>query len=183
YDQALKYYQKAIELDENQPDAWVGIGVIMDIRGNSAEALQHVKRGINIDPTRGTYWFILGDIQLKLGMKLQAEESYRKVIEFEPENEEIWMYYSDILFEENRLEEAREFLQQAEKYHPGNARLTFQQCELELRSGNDRSALILAEIAISMDSEMAKKMTQDLTHFGLNAEIRRLIQRYTDNNE
>ena len=143
--------------------------------------MAYVKKGINLDPTRGTFWFILGDLQLKLGFSGQAEEAYNKVLEFEPENEEIWIFLSNLMLEQKRVSEAHQLMQECVKYHPGNPRLTFQACEIELHAGNDRSALLLAELAITMDPEMAGKMIKELSRFGMNADIRRLIERNKKN--
>jgi tetratricopeptide (TPR) repeat protein len=177
YPEALKYYEKSAELDEFLPDAWVGIGVVLDFLDRTKESLAYVKKGINLDPTRGTFWFILGDLQLKMGFQAEAEESYQKVIEFEPENDEIWIFLSNLLMQQNRNEEAVAIMHECMKYHTGNARLIFQSCEAELSAGNDRSAYVLAEVAISLDKEMAAKMLLELSRFGMNSVIRGLVER------
>jgi len=159
------------------PDAWIGIGVVLDFLDRTNESLAYIKKGINLDPTRGTFWFILGDLQLKLGFHAEGEESYRKVIEFEPENEEIWVFLSNLLMERGRSDEAVTLMQECMKYHTGNARLIFQSCEVELNAGHDRSAYVLAEVAIALDKEMAAKMLLELSRFGMNSNIRGLIER------
>ena len=180
YPEALKYYQKAAAIDEFLPDAWVGIGVVLDYLDRSNESLSYVKKGINLDPTRGTFWFILGDLQLKMGFYNEAEESYRKVLEFEPENEDIWIFMSNLLLDQKRVDEAKAIMQECFKYHPGHPRLTFQSCEVELHAGNTQEAIILAEIALAMEPSLGEKMIEELPRTAANAEIRALIERYRD---
>jgi tetratricopeptide (TPR) repeat protein len=159
-------------------DAWVGIGVVLDFMDQRTEALVHIKKGINIDPNRGTFWFILGDIQLKLGSFQEAEESYLKVIEFEPDNEDIWVFFTNLLLQLDRKEEAYNHIQESFKYHPGHARLTFQAAEIEMHRGNAQEACILAEIAMSVDPQMGIKILEELPRLCLQAEIKKLIDRY-----
>jgi tetratricopeptide (TPR) repeat protein len=115
-----------------------------------------------------------------MGFVQEAEESYLKVIEFEPDNEDIWIFLTNLLLLQGRTEESYNFIQESFKYHPGHTRLTFQASEIELHRGNVQEACILAEIALSVDPQMGIKILDELPRFGMQAEIKNLIDRYRD---
>ncbi|MBX7203376.1 MAG: tetratricopeptide repeat protein [Bacteroidia bacterium] len=175
HQQAMDYYQKAVELDEGIADAWAGIGVLMDYAGRSTEAMAYIRRAINLEPENGNLWVLLGDMQQRCGDYQAAEECFEKAITVSPELEEAWIYFSDFLMLQQRADDAFVVMTTCLQYHHENARLVYQSCEVMLRAGREAEAMLMCEFALDLDYKMHEKMLEELPSFGLNSEIRRLI--------
>jgi tetratricopeptide (TPR) repeat protein len=182
YTTALEYYEKAIKLDGELSDAWVGKAVAYDALGKTRDALGFVKVGLNLDPDRGTFWFILGDLQLKLDLYDEAEESYKKVLEIEPENVEIWVFLTNLLIDRGKKQEALDTIALSLKYHVAEPRLMLQRAEILMLNGNEKEALSIVQMAFALDSELFKNKSDELPTLSANAEIRQLITWYGTNN-
>ena len=51
---------------------------------------------------------------------------------------------------------------------------------MELHAGNTQEAILLAEIALAMEPSLGEKMLEELPRIAANADIRRLVERYRD---
>lgn len=50
HDDALSVYNQALKTDPNNLDAHIGMGVVLDLKGEYAEARQHLQKAINVAP-------------------------------------------------------------------------------------------------------------------------------------
>ncbi len=72
YTAAIKYYQKAIELDPKRDEAYYGLGVALGQVERFGESLDALNRAILMNPGKAGYYYARGRVYLLAG---QAEES------------------------------------------------------------------------------------------------------------
>ncbi|MGY8795185.1 MAG: tetratricopeptide repeat protein [Woeseiales bacterium] len=67
YVAAAKLYEKLIDLDPRNIDAYNNLGITLHYLGRSAEALEWLDAGINLDSTHQRIWLTLGFVHKDLG--------------------------------------------------------------------------------------------------------------------
>ena len=77
-DEALADFNKAIELNPRDPDAWNNRGLVYDRLGRQDEALFDFSRAIEIDDFYGKGYNNRGRIYIKLGRTAEADEDLKK---------------------------------------------------------------------------------------------------------
>jgi len=56
-DEAIKAYEKAIEINPNDSDAWYNKGVALDNLNKSDEAIKAYEKAIEINPNDSDAWY------------------------------------------------------------------------------------------------------------------------------
>jgi len=85
YQKAEKEFKKAIQISEDQPRAFTGLGVIRSIQGNYAEAERLLQRALEVDSTEVYAYRYLGDIYAKKREYLKALQEYQMALALNPE--------------------------------------------------------------------------------------------------
>jgi tetratricopeptide (TPR) repeat protein len=62
FNEAIKYYQTAIDLDPNRPWGYNAIGLALHYMGKPMEALKHIELGIKHNPYHQQIWLTKGFI-------------------------------------------------------------------------------------------------------------------------
>ena len=105
YEDSLKDYNKAIELDPNNPEAYHERGSVKDKMGNLKSILQDKKGSLNdyksalkdynkaieLDPNKDTYYFYRGSVKSELGDYPGAIKDYNRLIKAEPKNADYYL--------------------------------------------------------------------------------------------
>ena len=90
YEEAIKSYDKAIEIDPNHEAAWYNKGVALGELGKHEESIKCYDRAIEIDPNHEAAWYNKGWNLGRLGKHEEAIKSYDKATEIDPNDEEAW---------------------------------------------------------------------------------------------
>ncbi len=90
YKNAVKYFEKAIEIDPNNHKAFNNIGVTLVRLKRPIEALSYYEKALNIDAEFGNAWFNKGKALYTLDRKREALECFRRATQFSPENKSAW---------------------------------------------------------------------------------------------
>ena len=75
---ALADFNKAIEINPQDPDAWNNRGLIYNRQGKPGAALSDFSRAIELDDLYGKAYCNRGLVYLKLGRTAEAEEDLKK---------------------------------------------------------------------------------------------------------
>ena len=89
YDEAIRTYQKAIELDHGCGQSYSNLASIFMRQGRYAEAIPMLQKGIELLEAAGSQavlWNQLGEAYRKLDDYEHATVCYRKAAELDPEN-------------------------------------------------------------------------------------------------
>jgi tetratricopeptide (TPR) repeat protein len=76
--------RRAIEIDSNQKDAWVRLGMVQAYQNESAEAEKSFLRAVEIDPKDVFAWWQLGETRYNAENYDTARAAYEKTIEIDP---------------------------------------------------------------------------------------------------
>ncbi len=79
-------YQKRIEENEADAEAWFALGILRFIKQELPAAEQAFRTGLKFDPENGEMWNILGCILLEGQQIERGEKCYRQAINVDPEN-------------------------------------------------------------------------------------------------
>lgn len=113
YGMARTHYQRAIQLDVFNDEAYYCTGLTYACEEKWRQALRYYQRAIRIDYHREEYHAAIGETYHHLGQHDDADRHYREAIELASEESRYWLEYAGLLLETNRLEEALELLAEA----------------------------------------------------------------------
>jgi len=82
---ALPYFEKAVESDNNYAEAWAQAGFCREKLGRHADAIEASKKAVNLRPSAESY-FNIGLANYYLKQYRDAAESYRQSIKLDPYN-------------------------------------------------------------------------------------------------
>lgn len=115
-DLAREYYLRSIEMIPALAEAWVGLGIVLDMEDKHLDAIKHVEKAIDLDPSNAGYYHVLAGIYTKLLDTDKTEECLLISLELDPENEDALLDYYSLLKEQGRMVEIKELV---EKYPTG----------------------------------------------------------------
>ena len=88
FEDAIKYYKKAIELNPDDVDTYNDLGLSNHYMGKSVEGLKYIEEGIKRDPYYHRIWLTKGFIlAYGLGKKEEAEKAWQKALKLDPEGQ------------------------------------------------------------------------------------------------
>lgn len=98
YDQAIKYYERIIEIEPNFAPAYNALGLALKIQGTSNDdVIFYFKKAMELDPSFLPSYDNLGKVYYSIGDMDAAESYFDKGLLIEPDNESMtlsmgWIY-------------------------------------------------------------------------------------------
>ena len=105
---ALKYFQKALENNQNNNDIWSVVGNLQKNLNHYEEATNTFTNIIKKFPENYKNFIQLADMQLSTGLIDMAEESLIKAMELSKDNEKIMNLLGSCYLRQSRLDEAED---------------------------------------------------------------------------
>jgi tetratricopeptide (TPR) repeat protein len=121
FQKSLLHYNKVLQLDETNDDAWLGIGVVLNELGRYVEAKHYFMKAVELNPYNSDHWFLLANCLKNCGLIEEAIQSYVRSLELAPEEPDAWIEFIILLISNNYYAEAEEHLMQAIKHFPDMA--------------------------------------------------------------
>ncbi len=78
YALALKYYQKAVDLDPSYGEAFLGLGVTLYQAGKFSQAIASLEKALSLDSRLEEAFYFLGSAYLQAGNKTKALDNFLK---------------------------------------------------------------------------------------------------------
>ncbi|MEQ8189956.1 MAG: tetratricopeptide repeat protein [Candidatus Eremiobacterota bacterium] len=97
YEEAIKCYDKALEIDPDYAYAWFNKGNALNRLEKDEEAIKCYDKALEIDPNNANAWFCKGLALKDLKKYEEAIKCYDKVLELDPENIFVEIYRKDAL--------------------------------------------------------------------------------------
>jgi serine/threonine protein kinase/Tfp pilus assembly protein PilF len=113
--------ERAIQLDEERPEAHAALAFVHENTGNEQAALREIQRALTLDPSAPRLLLWEADIYLHFGKWRQAAETYKQL---QAERPNYWLPYQQLgvlLSEQGRYEEAKESFHAATVAAPWSA--------------------------------------------------------------
>jgi TolB-like protein len=123
---AKAHFERAIELDPEYAQAWVGLATVLALphyygekpESTYGELEKAIDTALAIDPLLGEAYAGLGWLSMYNGDLAKAEENFLKAIELSPGYASAYLWYASLLRESGRFDEAIEFSRKAIELDP-----------------------------------------------------------------
>ncbi len=122
-DEALKAYDKAIEINPQNTDSWNNKGDVLTKLNKSDEALKAFDKAIEINPQNADAWNNKGVALGNLNKYEDAMVAFDKSIEINPQNTDAWNNKGDALSKQNKYDEAKKAFDKAIEIDSQNSKL------------------------------------------------------------
>jgi len=119
-EEALDAYNRAIQLDPTNADAWLNMGAIFRKVKRLEEAFAATDRAISLNPSSSDAYLNMAVILRELKHTEKSIEASERSIKFNPENIDAWFNKGVALYELKKYEESIRALGQARKLQAKN---------------------------------------------------------------
>ena len=116
YLDAIKAYNRAIDIDPRYAEAWNNKGLALAKLGKYSEALLAYQQAIDVDPKRADTWFNKGDALYMQNIYDEACKEYAKALQINPKYAEAWNHKGEELKSHGKNEEAKCFFDMVKEY-------------------------------------------------------------------
>jgi tetratricopeptide (TPR) repeat protein len=106
HEQALISYEKKLQDNPDDYEAWNNRGIALGYLGRHEEALASYNKAIQINPNKSEVWHTQGWELVNLGRNEEAITCFHKVLEISPDNHSAWYNLGVTLVNLGRYEEA-----------------------------------------------------------------------------
>jgi len=154
-DLAKHFYKRALELTPILAEAWLGLGIIEDLKGNSREAITLIQKALNYDQENAAIYHVLAGAYEKANELDLAKANYVMSLDFVPNDEECLADYIDLLMQESPLE-ALNVLQEFMLDHKDNPIASILEVNLRWTLGQKLQAIELFSLCLQENSIKAK---------------------------
>jgi lipoprotein NlpI len=150
YDEAVRYYLKALQINPNYAEAHYELGVTMEEEGHSKEALKHYQEALRIKPDYAKVYNNIGVILSTKGNLIDAVHHYQRAIKINPTYAIAYYNLGIISTKHDRVREAISYYQKALQFNFNMTQALYQLSWILATCGdakyrNGKEALKLAE--------------------------------------
>lgn len=118
YEQALKFFEQAIEMNSENDFAWSDRGLMLDRQGKPDEALASFSRAIKINPTNPITWHNKGLVFIRSERMVEAIECFDKAISLNEKYAKAWYNKGRALAMLRKVDESQVAFDKAKKLDP-----------------------------------------------------------------
>lgn len=154
---AKHYYRMSLELAPSFPDAWLGLGIVKDLEGETTEGITLILKALELDPENAGICHVLAGAYEKLDARVEAAGYYERSLSLDPFDEECLTDYIIFLKEEGNPE-AFSYLEEFEENNNETRRSQLLKIELWWSLGRSEEALNLFKKCLEEDKENALEL-------------------------
>lgn len=165
-DLAKHFYNRSLELAPLLPDAWLGLGIVEDLNGNTKEGITLIRKALDLDPENAGIYHVLAGAYEKLEDFEEARGLYLRSLSLDSTDSDCLFGYYELLTKIDSVQIALEFIQTFEQNYGTNdwTRLIWVNSLHSL--GRKEEAIELFKTVVEEDKDLAKEI------FDLNGELR-----------
>ena len=113
YNQSLQAFQKALDLDPDDAEAWRGRAIAYSGLKDNDEALKASDKAVEIDPGYGQAWLDRGILLLEMGRAEEALSALNLALTIQPDNFDAQVTKAEALTSLGRYDESNEAFERA----------------------------------------------------------------------
>ena len=155
WDEALRAFGRAIELDPTHAEAWRFQGWVLCNLKRYEDALASVDKAIELDPKDAAAWSYRGSALGNLGRHEDALASFNKAIKIDPKSGHRWLNQGRALANLGRYKDALASLDKAAELRPNNVPIWGNRGLVLADLGRHEEALASFDKLIQLDPEDA----------------------------
>ena len=148
--QAEAFYQKALEIEPNDPENHSKLGDISKQRGDLDQAEAFYQQALEIRPNAPQNHYKLGEISRQRGDLNQAEAFYRRALEIGPHSSENYSKLGDISQQRGDLNEAEAFYRRALEIEPNTPAVLSGLGDISQQRGDFNQAVVFYRRALEI---------------------------------
>ena len=151
---AMRDFRQALELNPNNVDGHVGLGVSLTQLGENEEATAHFLRAIELSPDDARAHEGLGTALAEQRRLREAGDSFREAVRLDPELATAHFRLGIVSMDLGNLAEAKKHLAEAVRLEPDDARAVYSLGNAFLREGNLAQAATHYRRALELDPNL-----------------------------
>ncbi|NOY60364.1 MAG: tetratricopeptide repeat protein [Calditrichaeota bacterium] len=142
FDQAQKYMQRSLQLDEDAPDVWNANGQLLLVRGKTVEALQNFNRCLQINPNHLGAKLNRSHALLLLQKNQEAQKELIAILSSEPQDYGIFSEAGELCCTHHLFVPAISFYEKYLQQKPNDVKALHNLASCYAQTGNFDSARI-----------------------------------------
>ena len=156
-DLAQEYYNRSLELAPLLPDAWLGLGIIEDLKGKTEQGIPFILKALELDSDNAGILHVLAGAYEKLEQFKDACEKYELSLALDPSDEDCLTNYVQLIAKDS-WKEALDYLILFENTNPDNKILNILKINVLWNLGVKIDALELFKSCLLEDREKALEL-------------------------
>ena len=152
WDESIRFYRRATQVDPEAPEIWSGLGVAYFEAHQADSARVAFRRAWSLDSTRAETAGYLGELALEAGDVAQARVYFLRRLELEGETFDALTDLAVVHERSNDWAGARPYLERAVKVAPDLPEAHYNLALLEASHGHFHEAVVRANRALQLDS-------------------------------
>ena len=156
YQQSLEFYNKSLNVNENQKDVKMSIIYVSFESGEKDKALNAIKILIQKDPEEERFWNLLGYLYSKMGEFEKAEEALNKAIQINYKYADPWSHLGYIEYKRGNYELAIDLIKKAMKKNPDYSRAPYFLAKILISQGKIDKAHDYCEESLKINPTLKK---------------------------
>jgi len=146
-EKALLCYRRALELDPDCTQAYLGRASIYIEQGQFHEALLDCNAALKREPERAVLYVLRGLVFMRMGNLKRALDEAEDAIRFDPRLPSAYMLRGDVRFKRGMVSEALADMKTAVRLRPGDAKFYIELARLLTQTGqHEQAARIYAKV-------------------------------------
>lgn len=118
---ALGWYNRALEIDPLLSDAWYGLGVCYELQGNYPDSINNLRKAVELSPESEEYWFSLAEALERDEQTDPAIDAYQQALAIDMAYFEARAQLMNLYFRLGRSDAAFQLFGEGQRLHPAEA--------------------------------------------------------------
>ncbi|MFT6716039.1 MAG: tetratricopeptide (TPR) repeat protein [Saprospiraceae bacterium] len=180
FDEALKYFDKAIKNESTYSDAWLGKAIALDHMNKSLEAYTCAKKALEINDKEPDYWFTCAELEEKLGLIEESLDSMAKAVAIDQTDADLMIHYVQLVYRNMDILSSFEIVNEAISIFPNQAKLYYFKVGLNLCSAQHKEAYENLNTALTFDANVFQFLFDNFPEAKKNQNILEIISQKQD---
>lgn len=152
------YYRRSLDLAPMLPDAWLGLGIVEDLKGNTSEGISLIIKASELDPNNAGIYHVLAGAYEKNEQIEDAVVNFEKSLRLDSTDEDCLRGYVQLMSRFESGTEILSFLQSFTGEYGPNDSLDLLIVDQLWKTGRKEEALNLFKSCVEKDLEYAREI-------------------------